>query len=215
VPEGMHTVEVRYEGLDPFVFTSSPRVEAPANSVVNFGIAQQKARIFGTVRSDSGEGMPNVIVRIKGTAILQAKTSEHGTFTADLPEAGAYLLSLDPESLPPSYRLDDSLDADVKVSPGEFAEASFVIRALRSIAGKVTCGGVSADTNDLEMVLDGRPVKTAFGPSGTFTLRDIAAGRHELQLKARGTEMRRTVEVGAEPTNIRGADFEICSATGR
>jgi hypothetical protein len=215
VPDGVHTVEVQYTGIDPFVFTSSPRVETPVNSVVNFGIAEQKSRIIGAVRNDAGMPMRAVVVRITGASTWQGKSSDQGSFTAELPVPGVYSVSLDPESLPPSYSLNGRLNDQVDVKRGQVSELQFVIHALRSVSGHVACNGGPVVASSMEMFMDGKKLGAVFDPSGDYTLRDLPAGNHELLLKTASMQLRKVVDVSTEPVSMRGIDFDLCPATAR
>jgi hypothetical protein len=105
VPAGTHTVEVQYERNEPYVFTSSPHVETSENSNVNFGVAIRSTQLFGSVRNDAGRGIAGVIVRLADKS--NTETSQSGTFVVNLAKAAEITISLDLNSIPPGYALDE------------------------------------------------------------------------------------------------------------
>jgi hypothetical protein len=207
VPAGKHSVEIQYNSEEPFLFTTAPSISTPENRMVNFGIGEQKTRLFGTVFNDAGMPIANVRVRVTGVESHELTTSQEGSFSLVLAKAGDYRVALDPESLPPAYSLEGIKPQQVQVKRGHPAQSDFTVQALRSISGHVSCND-SRGASDLRLIgtkLYARKIDV--DQSGNFVARGLSAGDFQLVLKCATSEARRRVEVGADPAAISGIDL--------
>jgi hypothetical protein len=207
VPAGKHSVEIQYNSEEPFLFTTAPSVPTTENTTVNFGIGEQKTRLFGTVFNDAGMPIANVRVRVSGAESHELTTGQEGSFSLVLAKAGDYRVALDPESLPPAYSLEGLKPQQVQVKRGHPAQFDFTVQALRSISGRVSCGD-NGSGSDLRLI--GTKLyaqKIDVDQSGNFVARGLSAGDFQLVLKCKSSEARRQVEVGTDPAAISGIDL--------
>jgi SdrD B-like domain len=210
VPAGTHTVEVQYERNEAYVFTSSPHVETSENSTINFGVAVRSTQLFGSVRNDAGRGIAGIVVRLADKR--STETSQSGTFVVNLAKAAEITVSLDLNSIPPGYALDELSEKTVVVDADHPGHADFIIRALRSIAGTVTCRNRIPSISGLQLEVDNKSPTKPFDSNGNYVVRDMAAGRHDLVLRDGPRVYRQTIDISSEPGNLAGVNFEICDA---
>ena len=206
--EGKHWIAVNYENSAPFQFTTPPQIESDTNSVVNFGIAVRKGVITGTVLNDAQQPLANVVVRITGPTTAEGKTSTSGAFTFSKLDHGSYKVALDVATLPPSHALDADIPHSLVVQPDQPGRVDFVVRALRSVSGTVTCNGEALEASVIELQIDGLPA--IVDVRGNFSLRDLTSGRHELLLVNGANQHRSTIDVAPEPSNLH-MNLEGCS----
>jgi hypothetical protein len=214
VPKGEHSVEIQYNSDDPYLFTSAPAVSATENSTINFGIGEQRPRLFGSVFNDAGVPIPNVVLRVSGSESHQISSGREGSFSLILGNPGEYTVSLDPASLPPAYSLDDIKPQKLQLQRGRPMQSDFTVQALRSIAGHVSCDGKPASIFDLNLTLFGprlNPVyvKLNVDESGNYIARGLASGQFQLVLKCGASEVSREIEVGADPAAVGGVDLRV------
>jgi hypothetical protein len=214
VPPGTHVVEVQYQSDSAFVFTSLPHLQVKENSTADFGIAVRSTQLFGSVRSDAGRGIEGVVVHLSGTNPKTTETLESGSFVFHLAASTEGRISLDLNSLPSGYALDEVHDQSVVVDPDHPGHADFLVRALRSVSGKVSCKDNSIAMADVQLQLDGKAAENVFDASGNYTIRDLSSGRHEIVLSYKSREHLHSVQLAAEPTNLR-LDFDICADSPR
>ncbi len=214
VPPGTHVVEVQYQSDSAFVFTSLPHVQVSENSTANFGIAVRSTQLFGSVRSDAGRGIKGVVVHLSGANGRSTETLESGIFVFHLARAAEGSVSLDLNSLPPGYALDEVHEQSVKVDPDHPGHVEFLVRALRSVSGKVSCGGNGIAMADVQMQLDGKAAENVFDASGNYMIRDLSSSPHEIVLRYKSRDHSHSVQLAAEPTNLH-FDFDICAASAR
>jgi hypothetical protein len=212
VPAGTHSLEVISSG-DPHVFTTPPHVDTDENATVNFGIGRRKATIFGDVKNDAGKPLGNIMVHITGSSPRDLRTSSAGQFSVNDLDAGQYTVTIDPDSLPPSYAVDKLEPKPVSTQAGEPGRADFNIRALRSISGQISCAGASLDIEKLTLRIESRPSPVSIDNKGRFRAADLQAGLLLLVATYRGAELRRTVEVPMEPATVSGVAIDVCTST--
>jgi hypothetical protein len=207
VSAGKHLVEIQYSSEDPYVFTTPPSVSVPENSTVNFGIGEQKPRLFGTVFNDAGVPIANAKINVRGLESHEVVSGREGSFSLVLAKAGDYTVTLDPASLPPAYSLNDIRSQQVRIKAGRPAQTDFTVQALRSISGHVSCADSPVASALILIGPKNLPVNINVDESGNYIARQLAAGEFELVLKCRTTEVRRTIEIGADPAALRGLDL--------
>jgi hypothetical protein len=207
--ESEHWVEVRYESSVPFQFTTPPQVQTSTNTNVNFGIAVRKGVLMGTVLNDAQNPLSNVMLKISGTTSYQVVTSESGTFTLTRLEPGTYSIAIEQASLPLSHVLESTDPRTVTVKADQPGRVEFVVRALRSVSGQISCKGSHTVTNNADLRFDG--VSIPADENGRFSVRDVASGRHELSLIYGANRYRTPVDVPADATNLH-VNLESCGA---
>lgn len=212
VPAGAHSLEVIVASGDPHVFTTPPHVDTDENATVNFGIGRRKAIIFGDVKNDAGKPLGNIMVHIAGSSSRDLRTSSAGQFSANDLDAGQYTVTIDPDSLPPSYAVDKLEPRLVSTQAGEPVRADFNIRALRSISGQISCAGASLDTEKLTLRIESRPPPVAIDNEGRFRATDLQAGSLLLIATYRGAELRRIVDVPMDPATVSGVVINVCTS---
>jgi hypothetical protein len=215
VSPGTHIVEVLHDNLDAYIFTTSSKTEVSEDSTLNFGLRLRTATLFGTVRNDAGKSLRNIRIRITGKSNRELQTSGSGAFSATDLEPGTYTVSIDPDSIPPSYALTSLEPLTVRTNLGEPGRADFVVRALRSVAGQVACNGapLSAGHAYVRLADDGHvaPVDT----NGRFIVRDLPAGPQAIELVDGSSTMRRSVDMPQDPAAITGINFDVCGLSSK
>jgi hypothetical protein len=211
VAEGKHIVEVQYPDSGSYIFTSAPQVQADENTVVDFSLSARKAMLFGTVRNDAGLPISKALVHITGPHAEQMRTSDNGSFRFNLSEGGTYTITLDAQSLPPAYDLDSVAAQPAQVELNEPGHVDFVVRALRSVYGTVTCTGAPLNAGKVDLHVDNAGPKISVDKHGKYKLTDLSSGWHELVIIYGRKHLTRRVELPAEPVNLTGIDFEVCT----
>lgn len=210
VSAGKHSVEIQYNSEDPFLFTSSPSVETTENSTVNFGVGEQKPRLFGAVLNDAGMPVANVRLRVGGTESHELISGPEGNFSWVPGKAGDYIVTLDAGSLPPSYLLDDIKPQKVQIKRGRPVQTDFIVQALRTISGHVACSDRRA--TDLKLIgpkLNPAETKLQVDDAGNYVARGLASGKFQLVVRCNGSETTRDIEIGPEPVALHGIDLPL------
>jgi hypothetical protein len=210
--EGMHTVEIQYQDDQPFVFTTAPHVQSTVDSTVNFGIATRNIQLFGTVMSDAGRGISAVVVHTSGADGQTSETSPSGTFVFHPQRPGELTVRVEVNSLPPGYALSEISEQTVVLDPDHPGHVDFLVRALRSVAGRVFCSSGEIEWRDLRLKLDGRVIEHPFDANGNYLVRDLTAGAHDLVVEYRSRKYQQTVDLSAEPSSLRGQDVDVCTS---
>jgi hypothetical protein len=210
VPEGKHSVEIEYQSSSAYLFTSAPHVETSENTIINFGISIRKAVLFGTVRNDAGVPIGKAMVRLEGATPEQMHTTEGGLYRFNLKDEGAYTVTIDAQSLPPGYDLASARPQTVKVEVNDPGRADFVVRALRSVYGTVSCAGAPLDNHQAALHLDKAQSSIAVDQNGKYKVSDVSSGWHELAVTYGGVHLTRRIELPAEPASLE-VDLEVCA----
>jgi hypothetical protein len=212
VPFGVHRVEAKYESDEPFFYTTSSPATADMNATVDFGINFAKGQIFGFLLNDAETGISGVTVELQGEKFTRRiSTMSNGKFSFTGLAPGTYSISTLPDSYPPGYGLQDLAVQTVTVEPGKPASTRFVVKAIRSVSGRV----MVYDKKLLQPVpLEGAvvrlkelslEVKTA--ANGAYLFRNLAAGTYTIAVEYAGKETVRTVTLPPEPANLRNVDL--------
>ena len=212
VPFGVHRVEAKYQSDEQFFYTTSSPATADMNATVDFGINFAKGQVFGFLLNDAGAGIGGVTVELhseKYTRRVQTVSNGKFSFTGLAP--GSYSLSTLPDSYPPGYGLQDLAAQAVSVEPGKPASATFTVRAVRSVSGRV----LVYDRSVLQPVplagalvrLKELSLEVKTGPNGAYLFRNLAAGTYTIAIEYQGKETARTVTLPPEPANLRNVDL--------
>jgi hypothetical protein len=212
IPGGKHTVDVQYPGGEDYTFTSAPHMQTAVNSTVNFGIANRRMQLFGTIRNDAGRGIGGVTVRFTGAEAGTQISSAAGAFVVHPPTAGEVSVSLDLNSLPPSYALSSVSTQRIRVDAEHPGHVEFVVRALRSVSGTVACENAMVNPEDVRFFVDKEPLPTRLGANGDYVIRELPPGAHELLVAYASRRYTRVVELGPDPTNVHDISFDVCSS---
>ena len=181
VSYGLHSVELVYHSTSPFFFTTASRVRSDADTEVNFGIGLSSARLFGSVRSDAGIGLPGVEISVsKGPQHFNAQTDAEGKFRVEGLSRGEYEVKLDADSVPPGYLLEDLETQRTTVDASAPAQIAFTLKAIRNISGRVT---IYDRASHQEIPVPGITVllrelsrMSVTDEKGVYLFRDLAAG---------------------------------------
>jgi len=114
-------------------------------------------------------------------------------------------------SLPPGYALSEVSEQTVVLDPDHPGHVDFLVRALRSVGGRVFCSSGEIAWGDLRLKLDGKVIEHPFDVNGNYLVRDLTAGMHDVVVEYRSREYQRTVDLSAEPSSLRGQDVEVCT----
>ena len=128
---GLHSVEAIYDSAQPFFFTTASRVQSDINAEVNFGVGLSFARLFGSVRSDTGIGLSGVEISVsKGRQRFRAQTDAEGRFRVEGLSSGEYQIKIDRDSVPPGYSVTELETQRTMVDPSAPGQCAFTLRAV-------------------------------------------------------------------------------------
>jgi hypothetical protein len=214
IPDGSHVVEVHFHSAKPFFYTTPSRAAAELNSEVNFGVTFSSARLFGVVRNDAGAPVAGVRITVASSKrMFEAETNSDGAFSLAGMDDGIYQARIEPDSLPPGYRLDILKPAQIRVSSEMPEKLAFKVEAMRSVAGKVTTFDVQAGRMVPMPGLTVRiPVlnrQCVTDANGNYLFRELAAGTYHISVEFHGKEYGRTITLGPNPVMRTGVDLEI------
>ena len=204
-----------YRSQDPFFFTTASDLEVDEDATVNFGIAHSLSGIMGQVINDAGQGVAgiSVLVRSRGSK-WSTTTGADGSFLVSSLTAGDYDVQLDADSLPVGYSTH-ALEEPKEVTVGiaSLGNASFIIRAFRSISGRV----VSYDlitarylpVIGAQVALREPGFITETDVTGRYLFRDLAAGAYTVSVANEAQISTHLLLLGAEPVGFIDVDFQI------
>jgi len=139
VSGGGHFIEFNFQSSKPFWFTGPSKRAATINIPANLGIRFASAELIGYIRNDADIGLENARIIIAGTnQRLEVRSDAQGRFSAPGLGAGDYEVSIDPDSLPGGYSLEDLKSQQISLEDGVPNRLEFHVRALRSLVGHVT-----------------------------------------------------------------------------
>lgn len=214
VIEGRHSVEVLYPASESEVFTTPPYVTTTENTEVNFGIGERQAAIFGYVHNDVSVPLAGVVVRIAGQVQRETRSDNAGAFAFTAVPPGTYSVTLDQETLPPSYAMPTVLAETVVARLDEPGRAEFTARALRSISGRVICSASEWNTGDVRVEIEGVDGLISLSNNGEFIVRDLSSGTIELVATYKSASIRRLVEVPSGAADVVAPAIDLCKAPG-
>jgi hypothetical protein len=191
---------------DGAIFTTPSSLVVEAGASASFGVSRTAARLAGHVRDDAGRGIAGVSVSLRGTErSVRAVTDSEGRFafaTAD----GAYDASIDADSLPEGYESAASEPTPVRLRRTEPTRADFVLRAHRTLSGRVTLPP-GCRRAVVRLVQAGRSVETA--PDGGYLFRNLRPGAETLVVSAAGLQASRGIMVPEGAVLLQGVDLAL------
>jgi hypothetical protein len=214
VPAGNHTVQVIPHLNAPYYFTTSSEQPAQINSRVNFGLAFSAGQVFGYIRNDALQPIGGVAVRIKGEKVdVLVKTGDDGRFVKGSLPQGDYEVSVDPVSLPAGYWLAGLEKINVGVSPSVSTEARFVVKAVRSLGGRIVAydSRVGKEVGVAGAVVTLRELQCAVvtDNNGLYRFKELPAGTYTLSVVHKGKEHVSTVTLPDDPLLVRNANINV------
>ncbi len=138
VRAGVHSVQIAFKSDRPFYYTSPSKVSTMSDSVVDFGVIYPSAQLVGYALSDAGVGLPAIGIMVKGPQGERTLTTDKtGQFFVPVAQPGDYVLTVNAETVPDGYALEDLAPAGISVAEGEFKKVSFKLPAIRALTGVV------------------------------------------------------------------------------
>jgi hypothetical protein len=214
VSYGLHFVELVYHSTSPFFFTTPSRVQSDADTEVNFGLGLSSARLFGSVRSDAGIGLPGVEISIsKGPQHFSAQTDDEGKFRVEGLSRGEYEVNLDTNSVPPGYSLAELETQRTTVEASSPGQISFTLKAARNISGRVTIYD-RASRQDMPLpritvFLRELSLSSVTDENGVYLFRDLLPGPYSPLVMYQGKEFKSDVVLPEAPAFLRGIDINL------
>lgn len=201
---GAHSVIAQLPDERPAFFTTPSRVEINGDAHVDFGVVWSSARVSGRVASDANTGIAGVTISAATANDMRvtATTDSDGAFVLALP-AGTYRVGLVQETLPAGYATEET-ERSVTLEADKPQTASFAVRALRSVAGKV------AGAREVTIESLGRRVTA--DANGDFVFRSLPAGHFTLSTEVSGHIVTHEVTLPAEPATLHDVVFAAAGA---
>jgi len=213
VPFGTHRVEARFQGSEPFFYTSDSPTTVDMNATANFGINFAKGRIYGFLLNDAGKGIAGVTVELRGgTPLRTTQTTADGKFTFPAVAAGTYSISTVAASYPQGYSLQNLQTVQAAVAPGSPSRVEMTVKAVRVISGKISVYDRAASKPvplaGVSVLLKELSLETKTGADGAYLFRNLPAGTYTVSVTWSGKETTRTVVMPADPANLREIDID-------
>ena len=214
VSYGSHFVELAYHSTNPFFFTTASRVQTDADAEINFGVALSSARLFGSVRSDAGIGLPGVEIDIvRGPQHFSAQTDAQGKFHVEGLPRGEYEVKLDLDSVPPGYSLADLETQRTVVEASAPTEIVFTLNAIRNIFGRVTvydrASRQDVPVTGITVLLRELSRTSVTDENGSYLFRNLSAGPYTLIVIYQGKEFKRDVVLPDAPAFSKGTEINL------
>lgn len=210
VPYGIHTVQAKITGTRPYFFTTDSPAETPIDSVVDIGVSFVRGKLFGYLKTDAGTPIPGVSILISGgRAPRRIQTSFDGKFSIDGVADGEYAISTIAESYPDGYSLTELPTRSVVVAPDRPTPVALVVRALRTVSGRVTeLDPKSLGAKPVEGITVTIPelnLATRTDRNGRYLFRDLPAGSFTVKVE----KYSHPIDLAGEPTSLSNVDFSI------
>ena len=214
VPAGSHQVEAIPHLSAPYYFTTSSAQPAEINSRVNFGVAFSAGQVFGYIRNDARNPIGSVTVHIRSAAgEFTVQTDDNGRFERRSLPKGTYELWLDPMSLPVGYSLGRLTRGTVEVNSGNSSQWDADLKAIRSIAGKITAydriKGQDVGVGGLVVALRELPCAVVTDKNGNYRFKELPPGNYTVSVVYQGKEHTNEVTLGAGPDMVRDANVNV------
>ncbi|HML17078.1 MAG TPA: hypothetical protein VK419_08630 [Bryobacteraceae bacterium] len=208
VPEGKHRIQAMLHGETAYYFTTPEQVETSEDGEVNFGIARSLSSLGGEVQDDTPRGVSGIAIVIQGenrrTTIV---SGGDGKFLVPRLAAGQYLVSVDGDSLPPGYIVEEPAVVSVPVEDGKAPRASLKIRAIRNISGRVLLYdrtlGQYVGIPGIAVVLTEMSLTTTTDSDGRFLFRELPGGTFTVSADYNGQGINRLVTVPEQPAQLK------------
>ena len=206
VSAGGHFIEFNFQSSKPFWFTGPSKRSATINIPANLGIRFASAELIGYIRNDADSGLEGARIIIAGTnQRLEVRSDAQGRFSVPALGAGDYKVSVDPDSLPDGYFLEDLKSQQISIEDAVPNRIDFHVRALRSLTGHVTVYnatlGQYVPAVGVAVEVRGLARQTTTNSSGTFIFQDLPAGNFTVVLAWDGTEVIQQVLLPSEPSS--------------
>jgi hypothetical protein len=194
-----HRVTAQLPSPDSY-FTTPSHVAASSGDVIAIGVARTPARLIGHVLSDAGAGIGGVSVTLSRGAMRHTSSSaSDGRFEIVAPP-GEWEAAIDRDSLPAGYGVANAASHSVMLQRAQPVSADFVVRAARSISGRLAAAG--------EVIVQPGERRVLTDADGGYAIRSLPAGK--ITLVAGGES--RSVVLPAEPASIHDVDFGVALA---
>jgi hypothetical protein len=204
VEPGPHRVEAVLPPDAGAYFTTPSAVSVRDGEPVRFGIARAQARLDGTVHDDVGNVLQGVTAIVSGMGRSSHVVTDSSGRLRFAGAEGEYEVRVQPESLPAGYDVSRLSPQRVRLAAGAPARFTEVVRAHRSVRGRVK-------VNDPEHVLV-RLVEpdrvTGLAADGSYVFRNLAPGRYTVAAEISGRTVSRQVVVPQGPGVVRDVDLE-------
>jgi Carboxypeptidase regulatory-like domain len=214
VSYGLHSVEAIYHSAQPFFFTTASRVQSDVNAEVNFGVGLSFARLFGSVRSDTGIGLSGVEISVsKGRQRFRAQTDAEGRFRVEGLSTGEYQITIDRDSVPSGYSVTELETQRTMVDPSAPGQCAFTLRAIRNISGRVTIYDRTSQREisvpRIMVLLRELSRESVTDENGIYLFRDLPAGPYSLVVIYEGKESKREVILPDSPAFPKSIDINL------
>jgi hypothetical protein len=189
-------------------------VESDIDAEVNFGVALSVARLFGSVRGDTGTGLSGVEITVsKGQELFRAQTDAEGRFRVEGLSSGEYQVKLDRDSIPPGYSVKELETQRTIVDPSASGQCAFILRAIRNISGRVTIYDRRSQSEisvpHVMVLLRELSRESVTDEDGIYLFRDLPAGSYTLTVLYEGEESRKEVMLPDGPVFPKGIDINL------
>jgi len=214
VTMGTHEVEILFAPAKAFYFTTPSRVETDVNAQVNFGVGFSLSHLFGTIRNDAGLAVAGVeIIVARDGQTYRARSNGDGKYKISGLTSGEYSVSIEADSIPAGYRIDNLVPVHSVVEAGIPAEIGFTLTAVRSLSGKVTIYDTGQTQNvpaaGVRVFLRELARESVTDAGGVFLFRNLPAGEFTLAVVYLGKETTRRVVIPAGPAFIKDANIDL------
>jgi hypothetical protein len=212
VPEGKHEVHAILHGETPSYFTTPEEVEASQNSEVYFGVARLLSSLGGEVRDDTERGISGIGFIIQGEdRRVRAVSSADGKFFVPRLPDGEYTVSVDAETLPAGYIIQDPAEVHVVTASGKAPRANLRVRALRNLSGRALVYdrelGKYVGIPGVVVVITELSLKATTDADGRFLFRELRSGTFNVSAVWGGRTVNRMAIVPEQPVQMMGADL--------
>jgi hypothetical protein len=207
VTAGPHRIEAITHTEATAYFTTNSSTTAEINSQVNFGLAYALGHLFGAVRSDAGEPLGGVTVRLSGLAQdIVVRTGDDGEFDRKALPDGTYTVSVDPDSVPAGYWLGGLKKQKVTVHAASPVEFDFQLKATRAVVGRVIAydaqKGREVPVPGAVVTLRELRCAVLSDRNGVFRFKDLPAGDYTAAVVYKGREVSEKVTLPAGPALV-------------
>jgi hypothetical protein len=218
VSYGEHKVEVNFSSSRPFFFSTSSYAVCSEKGRLEFGIGYARSRIIGYARTDSGQPLAGLEVRIESAGVatgepLKVQTDGVGRFEASGLESGVYTVSIEPQTVPPGYALGSINAETVKAAEDSPGRIQFVVPAYRNLGGQVRAydkvAAAYVPMPRLTVELRELAIKTITDANGGYLFRNLPPGDYTVAVTLGGREFLKKATMPDEPTFLKGVDISI------
>ena len=216
VSYGSHSLEAVFHSPKPFFFTTASSVQSEVDKEVNFGVGLSLARLFGSVRSDSGSGILGVEIHISHQARqIRAHTGSDGEFRLEGLSSGDYEIKINANSVPPGYSVAELKPALAVVEPSTPARVAFILKAVRNIAGRVLIydrvSGREIPVANTVVLLRELSREATTDADGAYLFRDLPAGSYSLKVSYQGSDTTKAVTLPDSPAFLKNIDINVAA----